>query len=352
MRLGHRWVLIVAILALVLAGQQPVSCVAGAGLTGMLRGAGRCPLTSSQSFKCSFTGRFRGQVDGTTRIGTWALTFSAHETSVGWELRSQPAGSFRLVLPKTATKPRLVATSAAPPAGVIEVENDETHFHLSLDFALTGGLTFDVSVDGKFGPETAALRSPRLVAEMTMGPAGGASPTRRGLAPALHRPGDSAGQAGHGAVLFTGSGEGRGECFLTSARSHVCSWVGTFSGKLLGEPRSGRFRLRVYAEEALATGAAPPPYNPKELSVDKAVRWQFLATDTRPARTLVFGPTGGGTVVANDQQGLDFSLSLASARSGLVLKLGFICKWEGPELNATGNEVAIETMEIVHEGIS
>jgi phage tail-like protein len=27
-------------------------------------------------------------------------------------------------------------------------------------------------------------------------------------------------------------------------------------------------------------------------------------------------------------------------------------KWSGPELNATGNSVAIETIEIVHEGIS
>jgi phage tail-like protein len=29
---------------------------------------------------------------------------------------------------------------------------------------------------------------------------------------------------------------------------------------------------------------------------------------------------------------------------------GWICKWEGPTLNARGNEVAIETIAIVHEG--
>ena len=27
------------------------------------------------------------------------------------------------------------------------------------------------------------------------------------------------------------------------------------------------------------------------------------------------------------------------------------CKWEGPSLDATGNEVAIETIELVHEGL-
>jgi phage tail-like protein len=31
---------------------------------------------------------------------------------------------------------------------------------------------------------------------------------------------------------------------------------------------------------------------------------------------------------------------------------GWPSKWTGPSLNATGNEVAIETLEIVHEGIA
>jgi len=31
---------------------------------------------------------------------------------------------------------------------------------------------------------------------------------------------------------------------------------------------------------------------------------------------------------------------------------GWPTKWTGPSLNATGNEVAIESLEIVHEGIS
>lgn len=30
---------------------------------------------------------------------------------------------------------------------------------------------------------------------------------------------------------------------------------------------------------------------------------------------------------------------------------GWICKWEGPKLNSTTNEVAIEALEICHEGM-
>ncbi len=31
---------------------------------------------------------------------------------------------------------------------------------------------------------------------------------------------------------------------------------------------------------------------------------------------------------------------------------GWPSKWTGPSFNATGNELAIETLEIVHEGLS
>ena len=30
---------------------------------------------------------------------------------------------------------------------------------------------------------------------------------------------------------------------------------------------------------------------------------------------------------------------------------GWVCKWEGPELDATKNEISIETIEIAHEGL-
>ncbi len=31
---------------------------------------------------------------------------------------------------------------------------------------------------------------------------------------------------------------------------------------------------------------------------------------------------------------------------------GWICKWEGPEFDATKNEISVETIEIAHEGLS
>jgi len=31
---------------------------------------------------------------------------------------------------------------------------------------------------------------------------------------------------------------------------------------------------------------------------------------------------------------------------------GWICKWEGPSINATSNDVAIESIEICHEGLN
>ena len=30
---------------------------------------------------------------------------------------------------------------------------------------------------------------------------------------------------------------------------------------------------------------------------------------------------------------------------------GWVCKWEGPDLDASKNEVSIETIEIAHEGL-
>jgi len=33
-------------------------------------------------------------------------------------------------------------------------------------------------------------------------------------------------------------------------------------------------------------------------------------------------------------------------------KRGWPCKWTGPSLNAKSNEIAIETLEICHEGLT
>ena len=50
------------------------------------------------------------------------------------------------------------------------------------------------------------------------------------------------------------------------------------------------------------------------------------------------------------------SIVLLDGDRNPVLRWGFlngwISKWEGPALNATGNEIAIETIEIAHEGLT
>jgi phage tail-like protein len=50
-----------------------------------------------------------------------------------------------------------------------------------------------------------------------------------------------------------------------------------------------------------------------------------------------------GSILVYDEEG-------ALVRT-FKFKNGWPCKWEGPELDASKNEVAIETIEIAHEGI-
>ena len=49
------------------------------------------------------------------------------------------------------------------------------------------------------------------------------------------------------------------------------------------------------------------------------------------------------------------TIALLDESGNLVLRWRFVegwpAKWEGPALDATANEVAIETLEIAHEGL-
>jgi phage tail-like protein len=51
-----------------------------------------------------------------------------------------------------------------------------------------------------------------------------------------------------------------------------------------------------------------------------------------------------GSIVVTDEEGTEVLR--------WNFKNGWATKWTGPGLNATGNEVAIETLEIAHEGLS
>ena len=50
-----------------------------------------------------------------------------------------------------------------------------------------------------------------------------------------------------------------------------------------------------------------------------------------------------GTIVLLDDEGIEV------VRWNFLR--GWICKWEGPALNARGNEVALETIATAHEGL-
>ncbi len=73
------------------------------------------------------------------------------------------------------------------------------------------------------------------------------------------------------------------------------------------------------------------------LTLDLALwKWRKTVVDGRAERR-------NGSIILRDDAGKD------------MLRFNFFegwpCKWEGPAFNAKGSEVAIETLEIAHEGL-
>jgi len=64
--------------------------------------------------------------------------------------------------------------------------------------------------------------------------------------------------------------------------------------------------------------------------------WYLTVLNGVPARR-------GGSIILQDENHTDVAR--------WEFEQGFICKWEGPALNATGNEVAIESIEICVERV-
>jgi phage tail-like protein len=63
--------------------------------------------------------------------------------------------------------------------------------------------------------------------------------------------------------------------------------------------------------------------------------WDWINTDPPDKRTVV--------ITLLDEQ--------RAARVRFVLRQAWPSKWSGPELNAQGNDVAIESVELTHEGL-
>jgi phage tail-like protein len=69
---------------------------------------------------------------------------------------------------------------------------------------------------------------------------------------------------------------------------------------------------------------------------DELWAWRKQAMDGKVARK-------NGSIVLMDTAGVE--------KLRWNFREGWPTKWTGPSFNATGNEVAIETLEIVHEGV-
>ncbi|MEV6304242.1 phage tail protein [Actinoplanes sp. NPDC051861] len=59
----------------------------------------------------------------------------------------------------------------------------------------------------------------------------------------------------------------------------------------------------------------------------------------------------GGLVVRRNGSVLVRDPSGASVVAEWQFRRAFVCKWTGPDLNATQNAVAVETFELCHEGL-
>ena len=58
-----------------------------------------------------------------------------------------------------------------------------------------------------------------------------------------------------------------------------------------------------------------------------------------------------GRVTPNRISGTITQLGPNGAEAKWLFTSGWVCKWEGPDLDASKNEVSIETIEIAHEGL-
>ena len=58
-----------------------------------------------------------------------------------------------------------------------------------------------------------------------------------------------------------------------------------------------------------------------------------------------------GRVMPNRFSGKITAMSPNGATASFGFSNGWICKWEGPDLDASKNEIAVEAIEIAHEGL-
>jgi phage tail-like protein len=77
------------------------------------------------------------------------------------------------------------------------------------------------------------------------------------------------------------------------------------------------------------------------------LRQSFLSDSSTAAKT-----TGGkGRQTPNRFSGTITQMGPNGAAAKWVFSSGWVCKWQGPDFDASKNEISVETIEIAHEGL-
>ena len=82
------------------------------------------------------------------------------------------------------------------------------------------------------------------------------------------------------------------------------------------------------------------------------LRQSFLSDSSTPAgKTKGDANSGKGRQTPNRFSGTITQMGPNGAAAKWVFASGWVCKWEGPDFDASKNEISVESIEIAHEGL-
>jgi phage tail-like protein len=79
--------------------------------------------------------------------------------------------------------------------------------------------------------------------------------------------------------------------------------------------------------------------------------WKLRLSYLNDGAAQTLDTTHKGRRTPNRISGTITQLGPSGAKAKWLFVSGWVCKWEGPDFDATKNEVSIETIEIAHEGL-
>ncbi|HEX4460894.1 MAG TPA: phage tail protein [Polyangia bacterium] len=81
------------------------------------------------------------------------------------------------------------------------------------------------------------------------------------------------------------------------------------------------------------------------------LRQSFLSDSNKAASKTGDQNSGKGRQTPNRFSGTITQMGPNGAAAKWVFAAGWVCKWEGPDFDASKNEISIESIEIAHEGL-